>query len=113
MEKLKKYLLAVLMFVLVICMTGNILWAEEEQPAANETQLTSDNMNFDVIFAIDGSGSMKKSDTLKLRLTAGRLFTELAASDTSRAGFVQFTNVIMDSAGLTDLATKENKEART
>ena len=66
-------------------------------------------MSFDVIFAIDGSGSMKKSDALKLRLTAGRLFTEMTYSNTSRAGFVQFTNIIMDSQGLTDLSTEDSK----
>ena len=72
-------------------------------------QTTADNMSFDVIFAIDGSGSMKKSDALKLRLTAGRLFTEMTYSNTSRAGFVQFTNIIMDSQGLTDLSTEDSK----
>ena len=52
---------------------------------------------------------MKKSDALKLRLTAGRLFTEMTYSNTSRAGFVQFTNIIMDSQGLTDLSTEDSK----
>lgn len=46
---------------------------------------------------------------LKLRLTAGRLFTEMTYSNTSRAGFVQFTNIIMDSQGLTDLSTEDSK----
>lgn len=104
MKHLKRIFLAFLVISMVICLPKDVTWAAEEQ-------MTSDNMNFDVIFAIDGSGSMKKSDAMKLRLTAGRLFTELASSDTSRAGFVQFTNVIMDSAGLTDLSTEKNKEA--
>ena len=30
-------------------------------------------------------------------------------SNTSRAGFVQFTNIIMDSQGLTDLSTEDSK----
>ena len=115
MKKLQNILLAFLVMTMIVCLPGNAVWAAEEQAADSQTdssqQMTSDNMNFDVIFAIDGSGSMKKSDAMKLRLTAGRLFTELASSDTSRAGFVQFTNVIMDSAGLTDLSTEENKEA--
>lgn len=115
MKKLKNILLAFLVMAVIICLPGSAVWAAEEQTADSQSeagqQMTSDNMNFDVIFAIDGSGSMKKSDAMKLRLTAGRLFTELASSDTSRAGFVQFTNVIMDSAGLTDLSTEENKEA--
>lgn len=87
-------------------MSVSAVWAEGEEVAQ---QTTADNMSFDVIFAIDGSGSMKKSDALKLRLTAGRLFTEMTYSNTSRAGFVQFTNIIMDSQGLTDLSTEDSK----
>lgn len=110
MRGLKKILLTLLTVALLVCMQGEVLRAAESNSEEVKKQSTADNMNFDVIFAIDGSGSMKKSDQLKLRLTAGRLFTELAASDTSRAGFVQFSNVIMDSAGLTNLAKEENKE---
>lgn len=110
MKKLKKVLSIFLAMAMLICLSGSVVWATEETSGAGQ-QMTSDNMNFDVIFAIDGSGSMKKSDALKLRLTAGRLFTELASSNTARAGFVQFTNVIMDSAGLTDLSSEESKEA--
>lgn len=117
MRHLREILAAFLVMVMVLALPAGTVWASEETAdqsagqAAETQQSTSDNMNFDVVFAIDGSGSMKKSDALKLRLTAGRLFTELAASDTSRAGFVQFTNVIMDSQALTDLSTDENKEA--
>lgn len=110
MKILKKSFLIIISFMLLLCMPGYAAVAAEEQTVVENEQLTADNMNFDVVFAIDGSGSMKTSDALKLRLTAGRLFTELAASDTSRAGYVQFTNVIMESAGLTELSSAENKE---
>lgn len=106
MRHMKKILTVLLAAVMLICMSVSAVWAEGEEVAQ---QTTADNMSFDVIFAIDGSGSMKKSDALKLRLTAGRLFTEMTYSNTSRVGFVQFTNIIMDSQGLTDLSTEDSK----
>ena len=106
MRHMKKILTVLLAAVMLICMSVSAVWAEGEEVAQ---QTTADNMSFDVIFAIDGSGSMKKSDALKLRLTAGRLFTEMTYFNTSRAGFVQFTNIIMDSQGLTDLSTEDSK----
>lgn len=106
MRHMKKILTVLLAAVMLICMSVSAVWAEGEEVAQ---QTTADNMSFDIIFAIDGSGSMKKSDALKLRLTAGRLFTEMTYSNTSRAGFVQFTNIIMDSQGLTDLSTEDSK----
>ena len=106
MRHMKKILTVLLAAVMLICMSVSAVWAEGEEVAQ---QTTADYMSFDVIFAIDGSGSMKKSDALKLRLTAGRLFTEMTYSNTSRAGFVQFTNIIMDSQGLTDLSTEDSK----
>ena len=106
MRHMKKILTVLLAAVMLICMSVSAVWAEGEEVAQ---QTTADNMSFDVIFAIDGSGSMKKSDALKLRLTAGRLFTEMTYSNKSRAGFVQFTNIIMDSQGLTDLSTEDSK----
>ena len=106
MRHMKKILTVLQAAVMLICMSVSAVWAEGEEVAQ---QTTADNMSFDVIFAIDGSGSMKKSDALKLRLTAGRLFTEMTYSNTSRAGFVQFTNIIMDSQGLTDLSTEDSK----
>lgn len=106
MRHMKKILTVLLAAVMLICMSVSAVWAEGEEVAQ---QTTADNMSFDVIFAIDGSGSMKKSDALKLRLTAGRLFTEMTYSNTSRAGFVQFTNIIMDSQGLIDLSTEDSK----
>lgn len=109
MKHMKKILAVLLAGLMLICMTVSAVWAEGEDTVQQQT--TADNMSFDVIFAIDGSGSMKKSDALKLRLTAGRLFTEMVYSDSSRAGFVQFTNVIMDSQGLTDLSSEDSKAA--
>ena len=66
MRHMKKILTVLLAAVMLICMSVSAVWAEGEEVAQ---QTTADNMSFDVIFAIDGSGSMKKSDALKLRLT--------------------------------------------
>ena len=81
MKKLQNILLAFLVMTMIVCLPGNAVWAAEEQAADSQTdssqQMTSDNMNFDVIFAIDGSGSMKKSDAMKLfyaRLFSGYAF---------------------------------------
>ena len=106
MRHMKKILTVLLAAVMLICMSVSAVWAEGEEVAQ---QTTADNMSVDVILAIDGREKKKKSDALKLRLTAGRLFTEMTYSNTSRAGFVQFTNIIMDSQGLTDLSTEDSK----
>ncbi|MCD7867766.1 MAG: VWA domain-containing protein, partial [Clostridiales bacterium] len=104
--------MAFLTFVLVLSLPAEILRAEEDSSeTVSVSQTTSDNLNYDVIFVIDGSGSMAQSDPQRQRLTAGQLFTELAASDTSRAGYVQFTNYIKEEEELSELSTEEGKEA--
>ncbi|MCD8153207.1 MAG: VWA domain-containing protein [Clostridiales bacterium] len=112
MKKIRSILMAFLTFALVLSLPAEILRAEEDSSeTVSVSQTTSDNLNYDVIFVIDGSGSMAQSDPQRQRLTAGQLFTELAASDTSRAGYVQFTNYIKEEEELTELSTEEAKEA--
>lgn len=55
-ETHEKILTVLLAAVMLICMSVSAVWAEGEEVAQ---QTTADNMSFDVIFAIDGSGSMK------------------------------------------------------
>ena len=103
MKKLKKVSVIMMAVFMLLLAFFSTVFAQESASKGN--------MNFDVMFVIDASGSMLKSDPDNLRMVAGRLFTDLVALDTSRAGYVQFTNGILSSAGLTDLSTEKNKNA--
>ena len=65
MRHMKKILTVLLAAVMLICMSVSAVWAEGEEVAQ---QTTADNMSFDVIFAIDGSGSMKKVNSFEVIL---------------------------------------------
>ena len=63
-----------LLLLVVTCVTGIPVKAEGATPS------TEDNLNLDVIYVIDGSGSMERADPEYMAPTAGKLFTELCAS---------------------------------
>lgn len=100
MKKTARFLVMLLLLV-VTCVTGIPVKAEEATPS------TEDNLNLDVIYVIDGSGSMERADPEYMAPTAGKLFTELCAfsAEGTRAGYVYYSHVILDSVGLTDLST--------
>ena len=73
MKKTARFLVMLLLLV-VTCVTGIPVKAEEATPS------TEDNLNLDVIYVIDGSGSMERADPEYMAPTAGKLFTELCLS---------------------------------
>ena len=74
MKKTARFLVMLLLLV-VTCVTGIPVKAEEATPS------TEDNLNLDVIYVIDGSGSMERADPEYMAPAAGKLFTELCAQE--------------------------------
>lgn len=69
----------------------------------------------DVMFVIDGSGSMCRSDPNGIAKEACRLFSDMCDYENTRAGYVFFSGAIRDSMPLTSLADpyeRENVRAR-
>ncbi|MDR0920729.1 MAG: VWA domain-containing protein [Oscillospiraceae bacterium] len=66
------------------------------------------NTSFDVVFVIDNSGSMLKSDPEHLALKGAELFTDLLSGTNSRAGYVMFSDTIRDKRPL-DIVTGNDK----
>ena len=97
----KKVRFLVMFLLLIVTFTTAI-----PVKAKEETASTEDNLNLDVIYVIDGSGSMERADPKYMAPEAGKLFTELCASSAegSRAGFVYYSHVLLQSVGLTDLS---------
>ncbi len=50
--------------------------------------------NFDVVFVVDGSGSMKYSDPDRIYKEAVKLFLDMCEYDSTRVGFVQYAHVL-------------------
>ncbi len=98
-------MLSVILALLLFCSSGITVL-----PVA-AAQQTADNANFDVMFVMDFSGTMLKSDKDRCRVRAGQMFADIARTDTSRMGYVQFTNVILSEQELqpvTDAASAES-----
>lgn len=78
-----------------------------------ETNAISDNsekteMNLDVVFVIDASGSMKDSDKNKIALDAFNLFLD-ECDDTCGVGYVIYSDTIKKSKEITMLDTETNR----
>ena len=69
--------------------------------------------DLDVIFVIDNSGSMLKSDPNMLTLSASNLFIDMCEYSDSRIGYVMYTDKISSSQPLTDITnfSEELKKA--
>lgn len=65
--------------------------------------------NFDVVFVLDGSGSMKTADKNKLAAEMVELFIRLSDYETCRAGFVEYSDTIEAAYDLTEM---KNDDAR-
>jgi hypothetical protein len=82
-------------FVIILMSPTNIF-------AANRN--LSNEFDFDVMFVIDGSGSMAISDPKKSALLAINLFVDMCATSNSRAGYVLYSHTLREFAPLTDIS---------
>lgn len=75
----------------------------------SESELYSEDaeMNLDVIFVLDASGSMLESDPNKVALDAFNLFVDLC-DETCSVGYVVYTEKIKDSSDLVPISNKKN-----
>lgn len=65
----------------------------------------SGQFDLDVLFVIDNSGSMLKSDPNRLALSASNLFIDMCEDSNSRIGYVMYTDRIPSSQPLTDISS--------
>ncbi len=85
--------------------------ADSQAADSTENELFNDGqMNLDVVFVLDASGSMTKSDPNKVALDAYRLFVDLL-DDTCGIGYVVFTHELLEAGDIVDISDKEALEA--
>lgn len=102
--EMKKLLSIVLVIVLL---SISILVLPVVSFASEDDQL---NMNLDVMFVIDGSGSMCVSDPKGIAKEACKLFTNMCDYEKARAGYIVFSGEIRDSYPLASLNDSISRE---
>lgn len=71
---------------------------------------SSSNTGFDVIFLLDASGSMKKSDPEQLRSEAIKLFLDMSKVQGSKFGLVAYSDSIVREHSLDSIASQADKD---
>ncbi len=75
--------------------------------SADNSQAQEGRMNLDVVFALDASGSMLKSDPERIALDAFSLFVDMC-DDSCRVGYDVYTHMLKASENLTDVGENED-----
>lgn len=88
----------VILTVVIYCFPVNIM--------AN----TGQSSGMDAILVLDLSGSMKQTDPEKVALEGAKLFIDMMASSGSRAGFVAFTDKIVQTYNLSTISSVDDKK---
>ncbi len=118
MKGTAKKFLSVLLSVLTVicaCFTLTVYAAEESSQTDDSSEeetnayIDSGQMNLDVIFVLDASGSMLTSDPNKVALDAFNLFTDLC-DESCNAGYVVYTEKIKTSNPPVSLKDKKTLE---
>ncbi len=104
MSRLMKRISALLLTVFMICgvMAVPVM-------ADNNALNSSSDLNFDVVFVMDGSGSMDANDPNHLVSVAGSMFLDLSIAEKSRAGYVVYSHMIRKSQELVDISDSSLK----
>ncbi len=84
--------------------------ASGEENADHSDVANDGQMNLDVVFVLDASGSMTKSDPKKIAIDAYRLFVDLL-DDSCGIGYVVYTHEIIEKGDIVDVSDKAGLEA--
>ena len=96
------------MFVQVFAEESSTADTSESSNAGSKSDKTENAglMNLDVVFVLDASGSMTKSDPKKIAIDAYRMFVELL-DNTCGIGYVVFSHELLDTGDIVDTSDKE------
>ena len=83
---------------------------EQSSGTASESVKNNGQMNLDVVFVLDASGSMTKSDPKKIAIDAYRMFVEML-DNTCGIGYVVFSHELLDTGEIVDTSETEALEA--
>lgn len=67
--------------------------------------------NCDIVFVLDISGSMKKTDSNKISVEIMKMMTDICSLQNNRVGFVGYNDTIAYSYDLTNINNSQNKQA--
>ena len=81
----------------------------ESSGSSKSTVANNGQMNLDVVFVLDASGSMRNSDPKKIAIDAYRLFVDLL-DDTCGIGYVVFTHELLDTGEIVETSDKTELE---
>ena len=100
------------MFVQVFAEESSTADTSESSNAGSKSDKTENAglMNLDVVFVLDASGSMTKSDPKKIAIDAYRMFVELL-DNTCGIGYVVFSHELLDTGDIVDTSDKEALDA--
>ena len=87
------------LLALVLALSGLLMFSA----AAAEQQVGDANLAIDVMFVVDGSGSMGYSDPNEIAKEACKLFVDMCDYEQARAGYVMFSSEIAGYQPLTEM----------
>lgn len=100
-EKVVSFLVSTL--ITAVYATSCIVFAESEITNETEEFKFNGDMNFDVVFVADASGSMKYADPKMISSQAMSLFMDMCDKNNCRAGYVVYSHELVDSHDLIEL----------
>ncbi len=103
---LSLFLTAVIAFMFFVPVIA--VRADNDEDVIKDTEQDA-NMNLDVVFVLDSSGSMLDSDPNKVALDAFNLFVDLC-DETCGVGYVVYSEKIKDYSNILDISNKKNLE---
>lgn len=106
-NELKKIVKGIISVIVTACMLAAFFMPAFIVRAATDEELfkAEAEMNLDVVFVLDASGSMLTSDPNKVALDAFNLFVDLC-DDTCSVGYVVYTEKIKDQSDLYNIKNK-------
>ena len=95
---------SIILALFLIMVLGALLTPSGSAMATTSQSDRIQELAFDVIFVIDGSGSMRNSDPDKIAVEAAKLFTDMCEYSSSRVGYVVYTHKLVEKCDLTEIS---------